>query len=109
VCRPAVHAGDTVLVELEAELCRDDDAVTRDVELLECPSEQLLVRVRAVRLGGVEQRYAELDGALYRGDGFALVALLRCSVGLGHTHQAEAERGDREALGTECACLQHRR
>jgi len=23
--------------------------------------------------------------------------------------QAEAERGDREALGTECACLQHRR
>ena len=38
------------------------------IALLERAGEQLLVRVRAVRLGSVEQRYAELDGALYGGD-----------------------------------------
>ena len=45
VRRPAVHAGDAaVLVELEAELRRDDDAIARAVELLERAREQLLVR-----------------------------------------------------------------
>ena len=29
------------------------------------------------------------------------------AVGLAHPHQAEAERGDREALGSERACGQH--
>jgi hypothetical protein len=87
VCRPAVHAGDTLLVELEAELGRDDDAVTRGVELLERASEQLLVRVRAVRLGCVEERHAEFDGALNGGDGFPLVALFGGAIRLAHSHE----------------------
>src|SRR4051812_8166647 len=30
VCGPAVYPGDAARVELEAELCRDDDALARD-------------------------------------------------------------------------------
>src|SRR6185437_2366339 len=42
------------------------------------------------------------------GDGFALVAFVGGAVGLAHSHQAEAERGNGEVLGAEGAGWQHR-
>ena len=108
VRRPAVHAGDhAVRVELEAELGRDDHAVARALELLERAGQQLLVRVRPVRLGRIEEGASELDGAMDGGDGLALVALFGGAVRVAHPHQAEAEGRDREALGAECAGGQH--
>jgi hypothetical protein len=64
-------------IELEAELRGDDDAITRTgAEGLERTREQLLVLVRPVRLGRVEERAPELDGAVDGGDRLVLVALL---------------------------------
>ena len=48
---------------------------------LERAAEQLLVRERAVDLGRVEERHAELDRAMDGGDRLALVALLGRAVG----------------------------
>ena len=71
------------------------DAVARAApELLERAGEQFLVLVRPVRFGRVEEGHAELDGAMDRGDGLALVALLGRAVGLAHPHEPEADGGD---------------
>jgi hypothetical protein len=51
---------------------------------------QLLVMADAVHVGGVEEGHAELDGAVDRGDGLALVA---AAIELRHAHAAEAEGG----------------
>src|SRR5690242_822519 len=46
---PAVHAGDLTVLEREAELRRDDDAIARSrPQLLQGAREQLLVPVRPV-------------------------------------------------------------
>ena len=73
--------------------------LARALKQLEGAREQLLVRVGPVHLGRVEERHAELDGAVDGGDGLALIALLGGAVGLAHPHQAEPEGGDGEALG----------
>ena len=100
VLRPAVQARDRAVLDLEAELGRDDDAIAL---ALERAAQQLLVRVRAVDLGRVEEGHAELDGPVDGGDGLALVALLGGAVGLAHPHAAEAERGDLQAARSEFA------
>ena len=108
VLRAAVHAVDRALrVELEAELGRDDDAVARALERLERARQQLLVRERPVRFGRVEEGAAELDGAMDRGDGLALVALFGRAVRRAHAHEAEAEGGDGQALRAEGAGGEH--
>ena len=96
-----------LLAELEAELRRDDHAVARALERLERAREQLLVRERAVRLGRVEEGAAELDGAMDRGDGLALVALFGGAVRRAHAHEAESEGGDGESAGAEGARGEH--
>ena len=103
VCRLAVDAGDdAVRVELEAELGGDDDAVARTRACGERSPQQFLVRVRAIRFCRVEKRASELDGPINRRDGFALVAL-GSAVRVRHSHQAEADGGDGEALSRVCS------
>ena len=67
-------------------------------------ADELLVRVRAVDVGRVEQRHAELERAVDGGDRLFVVAR---AVELGHAHAAEAERGDRQALRSQPAFLHH--
>ena len=74
----------------DAELGGDDDAVAPALDGL---ADQDLVGVRAVDVGGVEQRDAEIEGAMDRGDAFGLVGR---AVELGHAHAAEAEGGHGE-------------
>ncbi|HEY3747227.1 MAG TPA: hypothetical protein VGL17_13335 [Gemmatimonadaceae bacterium] len=107
VCRPAVYPSDAVRAELEAEFGGNDHAITRDLELFERASQQLLVFVRSVRLGRVEERHAELNGATDGGDRLAFVALVGSPVSLTHSHQTEPEGGDFETLITERARCQH--
>ena len=65
-------------------------------------ADELLVRVRAVDVGGVEHRDAEVERPVDRGDRLRLVA---GAVEVGHAHAAEADRPDLEALGAEPARL----
>jgi hypothetical protein len=86
--RPAVALGADLLAVLEAkpELGGDHHLVAPP---LERPAEQLLVGERAVDLGRVEERAAQLDGAMQRGDRLALVGR---AVGLAHAHAAQTDR-----------------
>jgi hypothetical protein len=61
-------------------------------------ADQLLVRVRPVDLGGVEEGDPQLDRALNGRDRLRLVGL---AVEGGHAHAAEAESGDGKAFGAE--------
>ena len=98
---PAVGPGEPVAVEAEAELGGEDDLVAL---ALERAAEQLLVGEGPVRLGGVEEGDAELEGAMQSRDGFLFVGN---AVGLAHSHAAETEGGDLEALRTEAAGWKH--
>jgi hypothetical protein len=82
VLRRAVDAAGRAL-EVEAELGRDLDLVAVPGE---GAPDQLLVRVRAVDLGGVEERDAEVERPRDRGDP---VRFLGGPVGPGHPHAAE--------------------
>src|SRR4051812_706630 len=105
---PAVDAGDLSVLEREAELRRDRHSVASTApELLQCSREQLLVPIRPVRFGGVEERTSLLDRAVYRRNGFALVPFVCSAIRMRHPHEAEADRRDREALRAELACWQH--
>src|SRR5580765_6639973 len=59
---------------------------------LERAGEQLLVHERPIRLCGIEERHAELDRAVDRGDRLALVALLGPAVRKAHPHAPEPDR-----------------
>ena len=74
-----------------------DDAVAATLDRL---ADQDLVGVGAVDVGGVEERDAEVEGAVDRRDPFGLVGR---AVELGHAHAAEAEGGHGE--GAEIAGL----
>jgi len=105
---PAVHAGDLSVLELEAELRRDRHAIARTApELLQRPREQLLVAVRPVRFGRVQERAPELDRAMNRRDRLALVAFVGSAVRVRHPHQAKTDRRDRETLRAERTSRQH--
>ena len=62
--------------------------------------DQLLVGVRAVDVGRVEQGDAEVERAVDGGDRLVVVAR---AVELRHAHAAEADGGDRQALAAESA------
>ena len=59
VLRPAVEAGLLAVLELEAELRRDDDLIANRPERF---ADELFVRERAVGFGRVEERDARVDG-----------------------------------------------
>ena len=108
VCRPAVRSSDRArVIELEPELRCDDDALAPSVQLSQCASKQLLVRVRSIRLGRIEKRASEFDGAMDGGDRLTGVTLFRGAVRMTHPHQAEADGGDGETLGAERSCGEH--
>ena len=56
---PAVQAGLLAVLELEAELRRDDDLIANRRERF---ADELFVRERPVHFGGVEERDAAVDG-----------------------------------------------
>src|SRR5689334_5880108 len=92
VVRVAVHARDARLAEPKPELRGDDYAIARAApELSQRARQQLFILVWPVRFGRVEKRQAQLDGAMDRGNGSALVALFRRAIGLAHPHQAEPD------------------
>ena len=91
----------TLLVEREAELRGDDDLVAHGREGL---ADELLVDVRAVDLGGVEERDPAVDGGAQQVDHLAAVARVRAEA-LAHAHAAEPERGHLQAAGAEDALV----
>ena len=94
----AAH-GRVVGVADDAELRRQHDLVAA---VGDRPADELLVGVRPVDVGGVQQRHAELEGAVDRGDRLVVVA---GAVELAHAHAAEAEGGDGGAVGAELSRL----
>ena len=102
VRRSAVEPAAFLLVDLPAELGRDDRALAPPGQR---PPEQRLVGVRSIYLGRIEERHAQLEGAVNGGDGLLVV---RRAVGLAHAHAPEPEGGNLESLGTQSSCRQHR-
>src|SRR4051794_8269214 len=93
VLRAAVDAQAlAVLAAYVAELRRDHDAVAA---VGDRAADELLVRERAVHVGGVGGVDAELERAVDRPDRLVLVAP---AVELRHAHAAEAHRADLEPL-----------
>jgi hypothetical protein len=82
---------------LVAELRRQHHLVASSEK---CTAEQLLVRERAVHVGGVEEGDPELDCPMDRGDRLGVVAR---TVELAHPHAAEALCRDDETIA-ECSC-----
>ena len=92
VGRAAVDPADGVVrrVAHDAALGREHHAVAPAAN---GASHELLVGERAVHVRGVEQRHAEVEGAVDGGDRLRLVAR---TVELAHAHAAEADGGDLE-------------
>ena len=104
--RPAVSfdAEPAYVVEDEAELGGDRHELAPPFYRA---ADQRLVGERAVGLGGVEERAAEVDGAMQGRDRFRLV---RRSIGLAHAHAAESNGRDFKPLLAEFPPAQgHRR
>jgi hypothetical protein len=74
----------------QAELGRQHDLVA-PARHRAC--DEFFVDVRAVDLGGVDQRDAEIDGSMNCPDGFGVVTA-RAGVGDRHAHRAESEASD---------------
>ncbi len=89
-----------LLVEGEPELRGDDHLLA---ERAQGVADELLVDVRAVDLGGVEQGDAPLDGAAEDGDHLVAVAGIGAEA-LAHSHAAEPDGRDLEPI-TERALL----
>ena len=87
-------------VDVLGELGGDHDLVGVRGERL---TDELLVGVRPVDLGGVEERDAEVDGTVEQGD--HVLPVRHAAVAAGHGHAAESDGGDLQAAGAECALL----
>ncbi len=86
--------------------------VTRFALALQRAADQRLVSERPIDFGGVEERAAEVDGAMQSRDRFRFV---RRPIGLAHAHAAETDRRDFQSLLAEvplaeghgpCSCRQ---
>ena len=102
VVRPAVEAAtfSGLWVEAPPELGGDDDLVA---DRTECFTDECLVGERAVDLGGVEERDAEVDGGADQAD--HRVRVVDGSVVGAHAHAAETERGDLQSSTSERSSL----
>ena len=83
----------SVVTPLVAELRREDDLVATTAN---SASEKLLIRERAVHVGGVEKVHAEVERAMDRRNRLRVVV---AAVELRHAHAAEADRGYLEGVG----------
>jgi hypothetical protein len=92
VRRRAVEHPASLAAGVHAELRGDHDAVAPSRERT---ADKLLVRVRAVHLGGVEHGDAEIERTVDRADGLGLVRV-RTGVEGRHAHAAEPEPADGE-------------
>jgi len=84
----------------------DQPALRRERDLVAAAGErtahQLLVGERAVHVGGVDERDAEVDRPVDDRDRAVVVAVLR-GVGPAHAHAAEADRPDADVAVAETA------
>ena len=103
VLRPAVDAAILgARPAHDAELGRELDHVPVAPDRT---ADQLLIGVRAVHVGRVEESHAEIDGAMNRRDRFG-VGFVAAGIEVGHAHAAEALLGNGQALRAEGAGLQ---
>jgi hypothetical protein len=99
----AVDAADgAILAADDAELGGEHYLVTPAADRA---PHQLLVRVRPVHVGRVEEVDAQVERAVDGRDGLRLVTR---SVELRHAHAAEPDRGDGRAVAAETALLHQR-
>jgi len=89
----------SVRIEREAEFRRDHDVVAPAGERA---ADELLVRIRPVHLGRIEEGHAELERPVNRRDRLGVITR---AVGERHAHAAEADRPDRESLRSKRPCL----
>jgi hypothetical protein len=100
VRRSAVQPRLLPAFELESELRRDDDLIANVRERF---ADEILVRERPVRFGGIEERDAAIDGGTNDRD--AVFASRRLSVAEADAHAAEAERRHVQTVSSEYSFL----
>src|SRR5579875_2604528 len=101
VVGPAVDAAGTRVLRVadDAELGRQHDLVAARADRL---ADQPLVGVRPVDVGGVQQRHAQVQGAVDGGDRLLFVG---DAVELRHAHAAEALGRDGQSLASKLALI----
>src|SRR5262245_9564165 len=83
--RPAVQSARRLHSYPKSEFRRNNHLVA---EALQRSSQQLLIRIRAIDLGGIKERHTEIDSSM--DCGYRLL-VVRDSIGITHSHAAQAE------------------
>src|ERR1017187_10594489 len=93
VFRVAANAEEgTLLVADVAELCRQNHLTTPPGE---SSAHEAFIGPRPVHVGGVDERHAEIERAMDRGDGLRVIGRAVC---IRHSHAAESLCGDDQSL-----------
>src|SRR5438034_6868175 len=97
VLRFAVNAAKTwrIRVAQDSELRRDDNAMAFAAN---SASEQLLIGVRTINVGGIKKSNPKVDCAIDSGERFGIVAI---AVKFRHAHTAESDRGNNRSAASK--------
>src|SRR5205085_8739239 len=97
VLRFAANSAKTrrVWIAQDSELRRDDNAMAFAAN---SASEQLLIRVRTINVGGIEESNSKVDRAVDRGERFRIVAV---AIKFRHAHAAESDRGNNRSAASK--------
>src|SRR6266550_3300449 len=84
-----------IRVAQDSELCRDDNAMAFAANTA---SEQLLIRVRTINVGGIEESNPKVDCAIDGGKRFRIVVM---AIKFRHAHTAESDRGNNRSAASK--------
>src|SRR5437764_12232443 len=77
-------------VTQDSKLCRDNSAMAFAAN---SASDQFLIRVRTINVGGIEKSNPQVDCAIDGGERFRIVAV---AIKFRHAHTAESDRGNNQ-------------
>src|SRR6266480_4816340 len=77
-----------IRVTQDSKLCRDNNAIALAAN---SASDQFLIRVRTINVGGIEKSNPKVDCAINGGEGYRIVAV---AIKFRHAHAAESDRGN---------------
>src|SRR6266567_4618453 len=84
-----------IRVAQDSELCRDNNAMAFAAN---SASEKLLIRVRTINVGGIEESNPKVDCAIDGGERFRIVVM---AIKFRHAHTAESDRGNNRSTASK--------
>src|SRR5204863_6270540 len=97
VVRFAVNSAKSrrIRVTQDSKLCRDNNAMAFAAN---SASDQLLIRVRTINVGGIEESNPKVDCAIDGGERFRIVVM---AIKFRHAHAAESDRGNNRSAASK--------